>query len=166
MRIAVTGEEGDGKTMFAAIMGSIASMSFQMPLGANMPLYGPEYQFIDSKEKLFNFTKGVLVFDEMWLSVDSRFPQKNVEFTKWVKQTRKKHILMFYTVQSLDQIDKRVKDSTKLLLNCEKLRSGAIRGSFYKFRTLQFIRSFTINDPSQFYSLYDTDYVVDIFDDA
>ena len=165
MRIAVAGEEGEGKTLSMTVFGIMASNLFDVPLAGNYKVNWQKYEEIRTYEQLVKYQNGVLLFDEMWLSVDSREAQKNVPFTRWVKQTRKKHLLMFYTVQSLDQIDKRVKESTKLLMWCER-RGERIEVSFLRFRTMRFLRKFVIPVAPDFYDLYDTDDLVDVFADV
>jgi len=166
MRIAVIGEEGSGKSLAMSALGALLSEIYNIPLAANYPMYGVQkFQFIDTMDKLKNFKNGVLLLDEVWLLMDSRNPRDNVEFSRWVRQTRKKHLLIFYATQSLDQVDKRMRHSTSLVMLCEKRRE-AIMMYMCDMASGRIRKTFKIADPSQFYGLYDTNGVVDLLQDS
>lgn len=159
------GDEGAGKTLSMSAFGALLSEVYEVPLAANYPMFGVKnFTWIQSFEQLKSFENGIFLFDEMWESMDSRLPKNNILLSHWVKQSRKKKLLMFYSTQGLDQIDKRVKIGTKIIMYCVKVRDRIVF-HFCDGVSGNLKRSFTIQDPSQFYSLYDTDRVVDLFSD-
>jgi len=166
MRIAVIGDEGSGKSLAMTAMGTLLADVYGVKLGANYPIFGQKsFELIETMKQLREFTGGVLLLDEVWLLMDSRNPRENVEFSRWVRQTRKKGLLIFYATQSMDQVDKRMRHSTSMVMLCQKAR-GKIKLHFCSSSTGNVIKTFTIANPSLFYGLYDTNAVVDLMENV
>lgn len=167
MRIAVIGDEGGGKSLGLVTFGSLALDAYNMPLGANFPVLLPGAQFIQTKQQLYAFERGVMLYDEMWFDVDSRRSSENVELTRWVRQTRKKKLLLFYTTQDFGQVDKRVRSGTRLIMHCEARRNDSFRYRFYgvdSFGSIRPLRRFDLIRPDLFWHLYDSDRMVDLLE--
>jgi len=165
MRIAVVGPLGHGKTLGMTSMGMLMSELFEVPLGANYPIKAKNFTLIESLEDLWAFKGGVLLLDEFWLSFDSRSSSSNVVLSRWINQTRKRHVVVFYTTQSMAQIDKRLRNVTDLVLSCEKRKDG-FHMTFIEYQTVRLGRQFRMTRPELFYGAYDTDNVIDVLSTA
>jgi len=162
MRIAVVGPLGSGKTLFMTAIGKLMSLLFGVPLAANYEIKGVKnFKLIKTLQDLWDFQGGVILLDEFWESFDSRSPGSNVVMSRWINQTRKRHIVVFYTTQSMDQVDKRLRRVTDIVVMCRKQKDG-IKATFIDNYSLQVLRSFKIREPQNFYDDYDTDNVVDV----
>ena len=77
-------------------------------------------EMIKNKEQLQN---AVLLLDEMHVWIDSRssMKQKNKGITYFILQTRKRNVRLLYSTQHLHQVDKRLRDSTDVIVFCRNL---------------------------------------------
>ena len=110
-------------------------------------------------EDLIKIKDGIICFDEIWTSMDSRLVKDNVFLTRWVNQTRKKNIIVLYTTQHFGQLDIRARRATDLLIYCQKYaKQGFFRYTFIDTFTGQMLRSVKayFKDISKFYGVYDT----------
>jgi len=71
-------------------------------------------------------SKGVIIIDEAHEVADSRdFKEKrNKDFSHFMFQTRKKDLIIIYATQSVDQIDKRIRNNAEWLFVCQKNREA------------------------------------------
>lgn len=118
MLIGITGQMGSGKTLLMTILGKTLSQVFDVPLFSNYSVLGAERIYFYNQ--LWEIEKAIILLDEVWLNIDARFWGKNVYFTRWINQTRKKNVLVFYTTQHFSQVDVRLRRGTDLLIWCFK----------------------------------------------
>lgn len=83
---------------------------------------------IRDREQLQN---AVLLLDEMHIWIDSRssMKQKNKAITYFILQTRKRNVRLLYTTQHLHQVDKRLRDTTDVIVFCRNIsnRTSTVR---------------------------------------
>lgn len=153
MLIGIMGKMGTGKTLSMSILGVYLHLTTGVPLLAN---YGLKYsQKISSLADLWRMDTAIFCFDELWLTMDSRLWKDNVQLTRWINQTRKKKLLVFYTTQHISQVEMRVRKATDILIFTEKLPSGNwLNFIDYQYNNLG--RRFLLPEPERFYKLYDT----------
>lgn len=110
---------------------------------------------IENMESMAALEGGIFCFDEIWLSMDSRMWADNVRASRWVNQTRKKKMIVFYTTQHIRQVEMRVRNATDVLIYCEKSPEGHwLQFIDWQYRTLG--KRYLIGNPRPFYGLYDT----------
>jgi len=153
MLIGITGDLGSGKTMSGAIIGSFLSRQMEVPLYSNFRMKGSKT--IGTMREVWNLDQCVFVWDEMWLTADSRLWKDNIGLTRFMMMTRKKGVIIIYTAQMFDMIEKRVRGITDYLIICEKRKEG-IWLSFLHMYSGTIGRRYLIPEPSNFYGLYDT----------
>jgi nanoRNase/pAp phosphatase (c-di-AMP/oligoRNAs hydrolase) len=75
---------------------------------------------ISNKEQLQD---AVLCIDEVhvWLDSRSSMQKKNKAITYFILQTRKRNVRLLVTTQHLGQTDKRLRDTTDILVFCKNL---------------------------------------------
>lgn len=136
-----------------SILASYASRVMGAPLHANYSLKGAER--ITNTTELWEMNNGIFCFDEMWLTLDARLWKDNVFLTRFINQTRKKKLVIFYTTQHIRQIELRARNATDLLIYCEKTPQGHwLQFIDWQYRTMG--KRYLISAPRPFYSLYDT----------
>jgi len=153
MLIGIMGKMGSGKTLSMSILASFLHYATHAPLFANYHLENA--QIINQKRDIWDMQDGIFCFDEIWLTLDSRLWKDNTFLTRWVNQTRKKKMIVFYTTQHIRQVELRVRNATDVLIFCERKNSG-IWLSFIDWQYQTLGKKFLISKPSRFYSLYDT----------
>ena len=152
MLVGAQGRQGAGKTRFITILGILLKTKSKMKLYANYKLFGVEYINVNSLKELKQIQSGIVLLDEMWLSVDSRRSMGNVDFTGLIAQLRKKNIIAIFTTQQISKLDVRVRDATDYLFHCDKDNSLIVVD--YQYGII--IRKYFMNDPSFFNQFYDT----------
>lgn len=153
MLVGIMGKMGTGKTLSMSILAEYFSIKSGSSLYANYALQNS--QKINSLNQVWQLENGIFCFDELWLTMDSRLYNDNVVMTRWINQTRKKKMVIFYTTQHIRQVELRVRNATDILIVCEKKPSGIwLNFIDYQFRTLG--RRFLISNPKMFYTLYNT----------
>ena len=156
MLIGIMGKMGTGKTLSMTILASYLYYRYKVPIHANYELNSPiKSETLKYTEDIWKVEDGIICLDEVWLTLDSRLWQDNVALTRWVNQTRKKRLIVFYTSQHINQVEMRMRNATDILIVCEK-KYGSIWLNFvdYQYGTLG--RKFEIKKPNRFYMLYDT----------
>lgn len=146
---------GAGKTLSMSILASYTARAMQAEMHANYHLKKAE--LITSTKDIWEMENGVFCFDEMWLTLDARLWKDNVFLTRWINQTRKKKLIVFYTTQHIRQIEMRARNATDILIYCEKTPQGHWL-QFIDWQYRQMGRRYLIphDVASKFYSLYDT----------
>lgn len=153
MLVGLMGKMGAGKTLSMSVLGTYIHKKTGVPLHANYSLQ--DSSPITSLKQLWTITEGIICFDEMWLTMDSRLWSNNVALTRWINQTRKKKLLVLYTTQHINQIELRARKATDVLIYC--MRSGNdITLQFIDYQYSQMGRRYQLNRPDRFYGLYDT----------
>jgi len=169
MLVGIVGIQGQGKTNSMTAYGMLVSMLTKQSLFANYSLYGCEYTKIHSFQELKAIKKGIVLLDELWLSMDSRASQtrNNRALTGWLQQTRKKDLIVFYTTQLFSQVDYRLRQATQWVISCTKGKSGVML-TFVNVPTGEIGRKLLLAHPEKFYENYDTYEVVEpiYFEDA
>jgi hypothetical protein len=134
-----------------------------------LPLYS-NYELRDaldtsSVRDILEIENGLIALDELWVSLDSRSWKDNVFLTRWINQTRKKNLLVFYTTQHFGQIDIRVRRATDSLIFCEHFKPSArIRRPFFRYTFLSnalvptILKSYNLLEEraADFYNIYDS----------
>lgn len=155
MLVGIMGKMGAGKTLSQTILGVYLHTVTKAPLYANYTLNGVDFTPIKSLKDLWQINGGIVLLDELWLSMDARMWKDNVAVTRFINQTRKKKITLFYTTQHIRQIELRTRNATDVLVYCEKRPEGHWLW-FIDYQYQDIGRKFLLNDPRMFYSLYDT----------
>jgi len=162
MLIGIIGIQGQGKTVSMTAYGMMVAMATQQKLYANYNLYGVDYTKIHDFKELKSINSGIVLLDELWLSMDSRSSQTRVNkaFTGWLQQTRKKDLVVFYTTQLFSQVDYRLRQATEWIVSCSKSNRG-IMLTFVNVPTGEVGRRVLLSDPQKFYENYNTYEVVE-----
>lgn len=147
------GKMGSGKTLSMSILATYLSKKFNVPLYSNYGLKNAKR--IQSLSELWKIDSAIFCFDEMWLTMDARLWKNNVFLSRWINQTRKKKMIIFYTTQHIRQIELRVRNATDILIYCQKEKEGH-QLQFIDFQYQQMGNRYLLSNPARFYSLYDT----------
>jgi hypothetical protein len=161
MLIGIMGKMGTGKTLSMTVLGYYLHRLTKTPLFSNYQIYKNKAtkslasNIITSVEKIWDMDTAIFLFDELWLTLDSRLWQDNVKLTRWINQTRKKKLLVFYTTQHIRQVELRVRKATDILIYCQKEPEGIwLTFIDYQYQTIG--KKYLLANPSRFYDLYDT----------
>lgn len=147
------GKMGSGKTLSMSVLAEYIAWKTGAPLFANYTLANSAP--VNSLYELYHLESGIFCFDEIWLTMDSRLWKDNVKLTRWINQTRKKKLIVFYTTQHIRQVELRCRTATDIVIFTEKRRSGiALTFIDYQYNLLG--KTFLIDRPQRFYGLYDT----------
>jgi len=147
------GKMGAGKTLSMSILASYLARATKVPLWANYGLHGATP--IHYLDEMVEAEGGIFCFDEMWLTLDSRLWSDNVKLTRWVNQTRKKKMIIFYTTQHIRQIELRARNATDVLVYCERTPIGhSLTFIDWQYQTIG--RKYLLENVARFYDLYDT----------
>lgn len=122
MIIVLTGSLGQGKTFSMSVLGSLLARAGDLDLYSNYGL--KDSTRIWTTKELLNTKNGVLCFDEVHMSIDSRFWKDNVELTHFMLQTRKLGLIVLMTTQQFGQVDLRVRGITDYIVICRKTYQG------------------------------------------
>ena len=152
MLAGIMGKMGGGKTRFMTIIGVYMHYSTGAPLYANYSLFGVPYTKISSLKELWEINNGIVMLDELWLSMDSRMWKDNVAVTRFINQTRKKKITLLYTTQHIKQIELRTRNATDILVFCENGNTV----TFIDYQYMQIGRKYVFTEPGFFNKFYDT----------
>jgi len=153
MLVGIQGRMGTGKTLTMTIMAEFLRRALHTQTHAN---YGLQHSHrLLTLDDVWKLDGGVLCFDEIWLTLDARRSGGNVGLTRFINQTRKKKLIVFYTTQHIRQVDVRVRDATDILISCDK-RNGVHWLTFIDWQYQTILRSYAIDDVSPFFCLYDT----------
>lgn len=155
MLVGIMGKMGTGKTLAQTILAAAIHRATGLPIYSNYEFKNDEHTRIKKISDIWEAEQGIFCFDEIWLTLDSRLWSNNVALTRWVNQTRKKKLLVFYTTQHISQVEMRVRKATDVLIYTER-KHGAFRWNFIDYQYGQLGRRYVLRDPARFYNLYDT----------
>jgi len=153
MLIGIVGKMGTGKTLSMTMFAEYLYYKFHIEIYSNY-LLANAYK-IEKQTDLWKIKNGIICLDEVWLTLDSRLWANNVSLTRWINQTRKKRVIVFYTSQHISQVELRMRNATDILIYCEK-KDKSIWLNFVDYHYGTLGRKFKIEDPKKFYNFYDT----------
>jgi len=145
---------GAGKTLTMSILASYLAKKLGVPLYSNYSLQNS--QKITSLEQLWKIDSAIFCFDEIWLTLDARLWKDNTILTRWVNQTRKKKMIVFYTTQHVRQVELRVRNATDVLIYCDKKPNEGHWLQFIDYQYQQLGKKYLLYKPEAFYPLYNT----------
>ena len=174
MIIGYVGNIGSGKTLSAVI--ELYKLYLDgMKIYSNIHLNFPYYpltldillSYVETKK---NLDGSVIFIDEVHMWVDSRnSANKRNRILSYVwLQSRKRHCNYFFTTQYEDQIDKRLRRVTEILVECNKLRYSEVESEYVFLNTINIKKNRNIIQKKRFFygdewfNLYDTNEVVKI----
>lgn len=159
MIIIFVGQMGSGKTNN---MGALATF-FRLqgtPIYANYDLW--KSKKFESWSELMAIENGVICFDEMHMSMDSRISAqkgagavRQVVMSHWLTQIRKKSVVLMATTQHISQVDVRIRNLTDIVIWVEqKGKSNVLQFIDWQYGKLG--SRYANDHPERFYGLYDT----------
>ncbi len=125
-------------------------------------------ELIEDKEQLQDC---VLLLDELHIWLDSRSSgkTKNKAITYFILQTRKRNVRLLFSTQHFHQVDKRLRDTTDVLVYCDNLsnKSSIVKAGrvilqqeyFYQYEPKK--RKKTVFHANPYFGLFDTTEIVD-----
>lgn len=190
MIIMYIGTVGSGKTLSAVyecwkyykrgyqIYANIR-LSFPHREGAKEPILLTKRVFDMLVKEKTGLQNAILLIDEVhiWLDSRSSMQKKNKAITYFILQTRKKSVRLLVTTQHAGQTDKRLRDTTDILVNCKNLSNQTsnrseedknrpiyiMQESVFQWKEMQPRRSIILANPM--FPLYDTSEIVGFEDD-
>lgn len=166
--IGIIGDRGAGKT---CLMTALLYIDYANghKIVANYHLNFPsKYMTFEQVADLPpNIKNATLGFDELGIGADSRefFKKRNSGIGKLITQIRKRNCLLYYTVQRLNLIDKRVRQQTDKFILMEKTSTPGI--SILRLLegwNAEMIAKTTF-DGRRFFDMYDTNEIIDTYEE-
>ncbi len=114
---AIVGELGAGKTLALSYLAWNNWFKKKKRLYSNYNFYGMPFTPVNSLPNLDKMKEGFFAGDELWLWVDSRTSkaERNRIISSILLKSRKRGITIAYTTQTIQQIDKRIRDITDFI---------------------------------------------------
>lgn len=157
--IGIVGDRGAGKTCLMTALLYIDSQLGNKIICNYKVKFPAKYM---SFKKVATLPKEIisatLGFDELGVGADSRefFKKRNADIGKLITQIRKRKCLLYYTVQRLNLIDKRIRQQTDLFFLMEKTEhEGIFTLTVIKANTGELVQK-TNFDGSKVWDFYDT----------
>lgn len=176
--IGFLGRRGSGKTLLMSIF-ALAMKAQGDTIFANYGLTFPHERmdkaflksFFDTKGEAYLRGKdGTICIDEMTTFLDAYdFRSKKAQvFSYFLLQTRKRGVSLYYTAQQLNLVPIRIRNNTDLLIHPTINKAAdTLTYTVYEYmpphvrkKTVQ-----TIRNVSQFFSLYDSDEIIEVLED-
>lgn len=164
--IGFWGFMGSGKTLNMTKWGILFSEITGRPLYANYHINHPNFKFFSDFQELEQVRHAIILYDEIHVDLDSRGWDKKRQqaFTHWFTQTRKMYCSFFYATQSIDQLEKRVRNNTQYLFWCTKNKRGELKEILLNVQlgmqqTIK-INERTMSKPYLLYPFYDTTEII------
>lgn len=181
--IGFIGQVGSGKSLslvYEAYKYYLRGHTVYSNIKLNFPFipltFGRLQQMIENKEQLQD---AVLLIDECHVFIDSRnsMKKRNKIVSYFILQTRKRNVRLLYTTQHLAQVEKRLRDTTDIIVFNKNLsnQTSLVSSGEYKptYIRQEFLFQWSDNpkpktrviygDPV--FSLYDTREIIDMEDD-
>lgn len=120
--IGFWGRMGSGKTLNMTKWAIFFAETMNRPIYANYHINHPKAHLFTSFKELEKVRHAIIAYDEIHVDLDSRgWDRKNQQaFTHWFTQTRKMFCSFLYTTQTIDQLEKRIRNNTQYLFLCSK----------------------------------------------
>ena len=168
MLTGIIGGLGSGKTLFMTVCGYLEYLTGRSVL-SNYHLAFP-YNYlklseiiskIRNKEQLQNV---VLLIDEIHIAFDARcsMSDRNRYGSYFVLQTRKRDVHLYFTSQSIWQVDVRIRENLDRLVVCENLKNDIFRLTIMDYTKEPALERSVCMHGKAFYNLYDTKEIIDI----
>ena len=162
MMIGIIGRMRSGKTLFQSILADYLIKQTGLTLHANYALAGAK-QVLTTRD-IWGLNDCIFCFDEIWMTMDSRFWKDNASLTYWIMQTRKRGVLVFYTAQHRSEIEKRVRLATDIFIFCQLTEVAGQKAHKYTFLEPDLMnedvfsvgRTYILEQPERFYGLYNS----------
>lgn len=154
------GKMGAGKTLSQTLLAIYLHLNTGVPLYANYGIKCPRHgdscvKRINKLSDLWALDSAIVCLDELWLTMDARLWKDNVALTRFINQTRKKKLTLFFTTQHIKQVELRVRNGTDILIFAEKKPEGHWLW-FIDYQYGEIGKKMLLADASKFYHLYDT----------
>lgn len=163
--VGIIGNRGAGKT---CLLTSLLYIDYNMKhkIIANYHLKFPfTYMPFEELSELPESLKGATIgMDELGIGADSRqfFSKRNSNITKLITQLRKRHCLLYYTVQRHNLIDKRIRQQTDNYILMEKTgHKGIFTMRMLDGWTLELLSKSSF-DGRKFFDMYDTNEIIEL----
>lgn len=120
--VGIFGELGCGKTLLLSLLGKyFYDLGYRIYANYHFAL---AHELITDLNQLKNIDikyNSVFLFDELYVSADARQhgTEQNIELSKWILQSRKKKVSLFYTAQYIRLVEQRIRMITQILLKPE-----------------------------------------------
>lgn len=162
LAIGIIGAKGSGKTMVMSILGEYLHLQTNAPLRANYSLLNSIP--VRTTKDIWQMKREIFCFDEIWITMDSRFWKDNAELSYWIMQIRHREVILLYTAQHRSEIEKRVRLATDLFVLCEAIEKNGRKMHSYTFLEPDIMnedvfkigRKYIIDDLFKWYFLYNT----------
>ena len=171
--MAITGNLGQGKTLLLIYYRLRNKLIHKRNVFANLPikfydgkkLVG-KAQLIEDPSEIESLENGAFLGDELWAWLDARnFGKKsNQLLAKILLTSRKKSVQIFYTTQTIDQMEKRVRDITDFeavpMLLSKKTKCRVTVYQLLRGKRIRILKTFQFRTPELF-KMYDTNYIIE-----
>lgn len=174
MIIGYVGTRGRGKTL-SCVREAYEHYLKGYAIYSNIKLnkkYFKKYDMLDGQMLIDyvtgdkQFKKAFFILDEVHAYIDSRMSasKKNVIISYFILQTRKRNVRLGYTTQFIDQVDKRLRQPTEVMVQCANIlgEKGLYQSNtvIHKETGRIYKDNFFAND---YFDYYDTDEIVNPF---
>lgn len=165
MIIGLVGNLGRGKTLGMTMLGHYLYYETQYDNVVTNYRTDLTTDYIENPvefDDISQNTEGIYLLDEIWAWADSRKSQENDLMNEVVINSRKRGCLVIYTVQSLDMVDKRLRNNTDYFGICRHYEDVEVGRTHDVAQILLFddeglpVNKFTYNAET-YYGTYDTD---------
>jgi hypothetical protein len=167
MLTGITGGMGSGKTLIMTLLGYLEFLSGKS-VQANYHLHFP-FSYLNLNtimEQIKNQTQLqniVLLIDEIHIAFDARTSMsgRNRFGSYFVLQTRKRDVQLYFTTQSIWQVDIRIRENLDRMINCRNYAPNCFEYEIIDYRyESPVVKKITMNG-SKIYNLYDTNEIID-----
>jgi len=170
MLMGLIGRMGQGKTLTMTAFGSFLAYKTGATLYSRHTVLGSIT--VNKISQIWEMENAIFLYDEAWVDMDSRDWKNNIDITRWIQQSRKKDLIVMYSVQHYSQIEKRMRKATDILGFCEKYNwteykkdilghiimkeKTGIKLTIVDAHTGRIFKIIKIKDIVPFFGLYDT----------
>ena len=164
--ITLVGKKGNGKSLTMTALGVEYHLTDGLNIFSNYDLYDVDYIPVSFKD-LASFPEwlhdGVVLIDESHIGADAYafFTQQTKDITKFMTQTRKRHLTILMTTQIFTQMAKRLRLLTDYIIECQRTNiEGVIRLDIYdKDNAYEHMNGFFL-DGRPYFKHYDTEQLI------
>jgi len=164
MLVGFIGRMGQGKTLSMTVFGTYLAYKSGARLKARHQINALNAELVTKVSQVWDTDNAIFLWDELWIDMDSRDYQNNIDLTQFINQSRKKNAFVGYTAQHNSQVEKRVRKATDYLIHCEKIvkkEKDGTKNTSHKLIIVdpfngKILRQIIIRRPETFYKLYNT----------